>query len=438
LVAILEENATGGIARTLLPVSDGLGSVTVVIDQATGQPVARFDFGPFGEPLGESGETWVCPFRWQTKWYDAESQQYYFGYRYYDPRLGRWLSRDPIRESGGFNLYAYCGNDPVNRHDPLGLDDKMWTDDGIPATQFRDSAKQLSVLRDQLLPLVEALSTEQGAINAELWGGHTPFSFGGLMANGGMLPFGDPLFEYSNLVGGMQGKLNGAISGLNSQIRFDNVEYQLRVTPNTWSQVGGRWVGAHEEILRKAYGSSGLWNASRQHLATKIWSPGMISLQDKVTTYGPILATLPFDLPAVAGLVHALRGSEVLAAASLTARSGPLRNVLHFEGLEIRAVRDLSHLDKATLEAMQQYGFAATTKNGDTIILHHLGQNRLGPLVEMPSQYHNIWNTTQHPFRNAAGVGLTQAERAAYNAWRIEYWKLRATQELNLRRILGR
>jgi hypothetical protein len=41
--------------------------------------------------------------------------------------------RDPIRESGGFNLYAYCGNDPVNRHDPLGLDwknvevvDKYW------------------------------------------------------------------------------------------------------------------------------------------------------------------------------------------------------------------------------------------------------------------------------------------------------------------------
>jgi hypothetical protein len=39
----------------------------------------------------------------------------------YDPRLGRWLSRDSLREEGGFNLYAYCGNDPVNRHDPLGL-----------------------------------------------------------------------------------------------------------------------------------------------------------------------------------------------------------------------------------------------------------------------------------------------------------------------------
>jgi RHS repeat-associated protein len=73
--------------------------------------------------VGESGETWVCPFRWQTRWYDPESQHYYFLHRYYDPRLGRWLSRDPIGEEGGLNLYAYCGNDPVNRHDPLGLAD---------------------------------------------------------------------------------------------------------------------------------------------------------------------------------------------------------------------------------------------------------------------------------------------------------------------------
>ena len=42
---------------------------------------------------------------------------------HYNPQLGRWLSRDPMGEAGGFNLYAYCGNDPVNRHDPLGLQD---------------------------------------------------------------------------------------------------------------------------------------------------------------------------------------------------------------------------------------------------------------------------------------------------------------------------
>ncbi len=106
---------------TLLPVQDGLGNITAVIDQATGRTVARYDYGPFGEPLAESGEVDACPFRWQTKWYDAESQHYYFGYRHYDSRFGRWLSRDPLGEAGGFNLYAYCGNDPVNRHDPLGL-----------------------------------------------------------------------------------------------------------------------------------------------------------------------------------------------------------------------------------------------------------------------------------------------------------------------------
>src|SRR4029453_7490736 len=96
-------------------------NITAVFDHANGSTVARYEYGPYGEPMGESGEEDACPFRWQTKYLDAESGHYYFGYRYYDPRLGRWLSRDPKREAGGFNLYAYCGNDPINRHDPLGL-----------------------------------------------------------------------------------------------------------------------------------------------------------------------------------------------------------------------------------------------------------------------------------------------------------------------------
>jgi RHS repeat-associated protein len=130
LVGIIEEDGAGVVTRTLLPVQDGLGNITAVIDQATGRTVARYDYGPFGEPLAESGEVDACPFRWQTKWYDAESQHYYFGYRHYDPRFGRWLSRDPLGEAGGFNLYAYCGNDPVNRHDPLGLSHFLWGSDG--------------------------------------------------------------------------------------------------------------------------------------------------------------------------------------------------------------------------------------------------------------------------------------------------------------------
>ena len=42
-------------------------------------------------------------------------------YRAYSPNTGRWISRDPIFEAGGVNLYAYVGNSPIDRTDPLGL-----------------------------------------------------------------------------------------------------------------------------------------------------------------------------------------------------------------------------------------------------------------------------------------------------------------------------
>jgi len=54
--------------------------------------------------------------------YDQESALYYMRYRYYDPDLGRFLSEDPIGITGGLNLYAYAGNDPLNHRDPTGLD----------------------------------------------------------------------------------------------------------------------------------------------------------------------------------------------------------------------------------------------------------------------------------------------------------------------------
>jgi RHS repeat-associated protein len=43
-------------------------------------------------------------------------------YRAYHPEIGRWLSRDPISEAGGLNLYAFVGNNPLNQVDRLGLD----------------------------------------------------------------------------------------------------------------------------------------------------------------------------------------------------------------------------------------------------------------------------------------------------------------------------
>jgi RHS repeat-associated protein len=53
--------------------------------------------------------------------YHAPSGLYLTKYRAYDPKDGRWLSRDPIGEAGGINLYAYVGGNPVRFVDLLGL-----------------------------------------------------------------------------------------------------------------------------------------------------------------------------------------------------------------------------------------------------------------------------------------------------------------------------
>ena len=59
-------------------------------------------------------------FLFQGREYDYDTALYYFRARWYEPETGRWLSPDPIGISGGLNLYAFCGNDPVNFIDPTG------------------------------------------------------------------------------------------------------------------------------------------------------------------------------------------------------------------------------------------------------------------------------------------------------------------------------
>jgi len=57
----------------------------------------------------------------KDKYFDEETGLVYYNYRYYAPQLGRWISRDPIEEQGGYNLYAMIGNNPMWGWDELGL-----------------------------------------------------------------------------------------------------------------------------------------------------------------------------------------------------------------------------------------------------------------------------------------------------------------------------
>ena len=80
---------------------------------------ARYEYGPFGEVIRATGPMAEAnPFRFSTKYQDAETDLLYYGYRYYRADTGRWLSRDPIMEHGGLNLYGFVLNNPAT---DLGL-----------------------------------------------------------------------------------------------------------------------------------------------------------------------------------------------------------------------------------------------------------------------------------------------------------------------------
>ncbi|MGS7252893.1 RHS repeat-associated core domain-containing protein, partial [Pseudomonas anuradhapurensis] len=60
------------------------------------------------------------PIRFQGQYHDHETGLHYNRYRYYDPRVGRFVSQDPISYLGGLNLYQYVPN-PIDWVDPWGL-----------------------------------------------------------------------------------------------------------------------------------------------------------------------------------------------------------------------------------------------------------------------------------------------------------------------------
>ena len=68
------------------------------------------------------------PFRYRGYYYDSETGLYYVSSRYYDPEIGRWINADDIAYLGiggltSYNLFAYCGNNPVMGYDPYGTFD---------------------------------------------------------------------------------------------------------------------------------------------------------------------------------------------------------------------------------------------------------------------------------------------------------------------------
>lgn len=98
---------------------DHLGSIREMLKK-DGSVVGRYDYDPYGRSTTVKNSVPDVNF---TGFYRHSASNLDFAvYRGYDPDLGRWLSRDPIGEYGGVNMYSYVVNGPISSVDPLGYD----------------------------------------------------------------------------------------------------------------------------------------------------------------------------------------------------------------------------------------------------------------------------------------------------------------------------
>ena len=157
--------AVPGTERTYYYHRDHLGSTTLITNES-GEVVQRVEYLPTGETFIEQQDTsWVSPRKFNgrsalrdafflrcitkasklerrakrgKKELDEETGLYYYGARYYDPRLSMWLGMDPMQgKYPGISTYAFCHNNPIMMRDLDGKDDVY-----LKASQYEKEAKE--------------------------------------------------------------------------------------------------------------------------------------------------------------------------------------------------------------------------------------------------------------------------------------------------------
>jgi len=120
-------------SNTYYYIRNSLGNITGLAD-VNGNRVVAYTYDPWGKILSTSNPSglsiaYLNPFRYKGYYYDTEAGLYYVNSRYYDPETGRWISPEPnvdfeeFDEGAGllgYNLYAYCANNPIMYKDETG------------------------------------------------------------------------------------------------------------------------------------------------------------------------------------------------------------------------------------------------------------------------------------------------------------------------------
>lgn len=191
---------------------DGRGNVVGAVDAGTGAVSARYDYGAFGEVTQREGPAAAAnPWRFSTRYTDAETGLLYFGYRYLDPARGRWISRDPYAEAGGANLYGMVDNAPTDWVDPLGL--ALYAFDGTSNDGYRDAIERgetnvfaLFKVYEGLKEYARGVGTNDGLLNPA----GLAFGFGGQARISDMMSAAEEFTQEGDFVADIIGFSRGA------------------------------------------------------------------------------------------------------------------------------------------------------------------------------------------------------------------------------------
>ena len=374
--------------KTLVLTKDGHGSTRVLLDMlgaiATVEGVQQiFQYDAFGNLLNMTAEQAATSILYVGQMFDTGTCWYNNINRWYDARTGRFNRVDPffgfVQDPQSLHKYLYVHADPVNFVDPSGL----WS------VRVALGSIGISVNMQSMKAAAGYSARQAGWATLET---SLEMMAGKLISVATGIPF-DPTPEDVGRTWGTNfasNVLTAGIGGKSNRLR-NIIEFAVRT------------------ISDVAIGRENIWFAAG------------------------------LNLVGLTGSAMLAKYGQKLIARSIAPSSGLIRGStpsrLVFDGMEVRAVRNLSHVDDSTLRAMAKNGFAPKDINGKKLILHHLDQNPAGPVVEMPGFRHSIGNRVQHPLGNSPGVGLTAGERAAFNAWRESYWKARALAELTLRGV---
>jgi RHS repeat-associated protein len=117
---------------------DGLGSITSLSNNSE-SVVNTYEYDAFGNVVNKTGSV-TNPYGYTGRILDSESGLMYYRARYYDQKIGRFITADPIGLMGGINFYVYVGNNPINLVDPTGLINCLLVDLSIGGAYYAGAA----------------------------------------------------------------------------------------------------------------------------------------------------------------------------------------------------------------------------------------------------------------------------------------------------------